>query len=162
MIKKELTPDAVALRDRAIKDVIVIGVLAIAVFLISARFDVFDWIVSWVREHESLPFDEIFTVSIFLLFAGLVFVWRRRDELIDQIQKRERAESEKAALVPALEKALREVQALSELLPVCAWCKKIRDDDGVWNQLDVYLQKHTTIGVTHGICPDCAERMKRS
>lgn len=148
-------------RHRAVRDGIVIAFLAVAVFLISARFDVFDRIVAWVRDHQSWQLDEVFTVSMFLILAGFVFVLRRRNEIIEQIRARERAESEKAALVPALERALKDVETLSDLLPVCAWCKRIRDDQGYWSQVDAYLQKHTTIGITHGICPECAAKVHR-
>lgn len=55
----------------------------------------------------------------------------------------------------ALETALAEVKTLSGLLPICAHCKKIRDDKGYWNQLEAYLSAHSGITLSHGICPDC-------
>lgn len=55
----------------------------------------------------------------------------------------------------ALETALAEVKTLSGLLPICAHCKKIRDDKGYWNQLEAYLGKHSDIMLSHGICPEC-------
>ncbi|WP_157237772.1 hypothetical protein [Desulfobacter curvatus] len=55
----------------------------------------------------------------------------------------------------ALKNALAEVKALSGLLPICAHCKKIRDDKGYWNQLEAYLSKHSDITLSHGICPEC-------
>jgi len=54
-----------------------------------------------------------------------------------------------------LSQALTEVQTLSGLLPICAWCKKIRDDDGYWQQLEDYFQSRSRIKFTHGICADC-------
>lgn len=54
-----------------------------------------------------------------------------------------------------LSRALAEVQALSGLLPICAWCKKIRDDDGYWQKLEDYFQSRSQIKFTHGICADC-------
>ncbi len=56
-----------------------------------------------------------------------------------------------------LEKALGEVEVLSGLLPICASCKKIRDDKGYWKQLETYFENHSEILFSHGICPDCAE-----
>lgn len=56
-----------------------------------------------------------------------------------------------------LSSALAEVKTLSGLLPICAWCKKIRDDDGYWQQIDDYLGSHSKIRFTHGVCTDCAE-----
>jgi hypothetical protein len=155
------SPAVAIFRNRAIKDAIVITVLAGVVFLASARLNVVDWLISWVQNHDSWQLHEFFTVSVFLVLAGFIFVLRRRNEIIEQIQMREHAESERAALIPALENALKEVKTLSELLPVCAWCKRIRDDQGYRSQVDAYLQKHTSIGITHGICPDCAQKIQQ-
>jgi hypothetical protein len=56
--------------------------------------------------------------------------------------------------------ALAEVKALSGLLPICAWCKKIRDDHGYWTQVDLYFRSRTDLKFTHGVCSDCAENME--
>jgi two-component system cell cycle response regulator len=57
-----------------------------------------------------------------------------------------------------LQQALAEVKTLSGMLPICANCKKIRDDNGYWNQLESYMSKRTTVQFTHGICPECAKK----
>lgn len=54
-----------------------------------------------------------------------------------------------------LTEALGRVKQLSGLLPICASCKKIRDDRGYWNQLEQYISDHSEVGFSHGICPDC-------
>jgi DNA-binding response OmpR family regulator len=56
-----------------------------------------------------------------------------------------------------LQHALAEVKTLSGLLPICAHCKKIRDDHGYWNQIESYMAKRVDVEFTHGICPDCAK-----
>ena len=53
---------------------------------------------------------------------------------------------------------LAEVKILGGLLPICAGCKKIRDDQGYWNQVEVYIQKHTNAKFTHGMCPVCIKK----
>ena len=58
-----------------------------------------------------------------------------------------------------LEKALKEVKRLSGLLPICAHCKKIRDDKGYWKQIEIYIQEHSEADFSHGICPDCAKKL---
>jgi hypothetical protein len=58
------------------------------------------------------------------------------------------------------DRALRNVRELEGLLPVCAWCKKIRDDDGYWQELEAYLGPRTKADFTHGICPDCAKELE--
>ena len=54
-----------------------------------------------------------------------------------------------------LEEALKKVKTLTGLLPICASCKKIRDDQGYWQQVESYLSKHSEAEFSHGICPDC-------
>jgi GAF domain-containing protein len=59
----------------------------------------------------------------------------------------------------ALERTLAEVRTLQKLFPICASCKKIRDDKGYWNQLERYLMDHSDIRFSHGICPHCAKTL---
>jgi len=54
--------------------------------------------------------------------------------------------------------AVTEIKTLNGLLPVCAWCKKIRNDDGCWEQLESYIQNNTNTDFSHGICPDCIKK----
>jgi GAF domain-containing protein len=56
--------------------------------------------------------------------------------------------------------ALNHIKTLQGLLPICAWCKRVRDDEGYWDQVEAYLHKHTGIDFTHGICPECLEKMR--
>lgn len=58
----------------------------------------------------------------------------------------------------ALEKALAEVETLSGLLPICASCKKIRDDKGYWNLLETYIETHSQATFSHGMCPECMDK----
>lgn len=55
----------------------------------------------------------------------------------------------------ALEKALKEIRVLKGLIPICANCKKIRDDQGFWHQVESYIAAHAEVAFTHGICPEC-------
>lgn len=59
--------------------------------------------------------------------------------------------------VEELQYALKEVKVLRGILPICSYCKKIRDDDGYWNQVDVYVREHSDADFSHGICPTCFE-----
>ena len=58
-----------------------------------------------------------------------------------------------------LQEALAKVSTLSGLLPICAGCKKIRDDRGYWQQVEFYIQNHSDAKFTHGLCPDCCIRL---
>ncbi len=65
---------------------------------------------------------------------------------------------EEKRLVGELREALDQVKRLSGLLPICATCKKIRDDKGYWNEIESYICEHSEADFTHGICPECAEK----
>lgn len=75
------------------------------------------------------------------------------------ILQRKRAEEERENLIQDLKKALAEVKTLSGLLPICSSCKKIRDDKGYWKQIEAYIRDHSEAEFSHGICPECAQRL---
>jgi len=64
------------------------------------------------------------------------------------------------ALVAELREALQRVKTLSGLLPICAWCHRVRDDQGYWERIEEYVSSRTTAEFTHGMCPHCAERLE--
>lgn len=66
-----------------------------------------------------------------------------------------RIELQKNAYLNQLEQALREIDTLSGLLPICARCKNIRDESGQWQQIEAYVSDHSRANFSHGICPDC-------
>ncbi len=59
----------------------------------------------------------------------------------------------------ALKKAREELKSLRGILPICASCKKIRDDKGYWNQIEAYISQHSEADFSHGICPECARKL---
>jgi YesN/AraC family two-component response regulator len=65
---------------------------------------------------------------------------------------------EQRRLNAELKTALAKVQTLSGLLPICGWCKKIRNDEGYWQQIEAYISQHTDAVFSHGVCPDCRQR----
>ena len=58
-----------------------------------------------------------------------------------------------------LTEALGNIKTLTGLLPICASCKKIRDDQGYWTQIESYIHKHSDAEFSHGICPDCSKKL---
>jgi DNA-binding NtrC family response regulator len=66
---------------------------------------------------------------------------------------------ERQKLITRLENSLKEIKTLRGLLPMCAWCRKIRDDKGYWQELETYIRQHTDTAFTHGICPDCMKKV---
>lgn len=92
--------------------------------------------------------------------ARIVLSWE--DEvlaIVRDITERKRAEQEREALIEELRNALAQVKTLSGLLPICAACKRIRDDNGYWRQIEAYIGEHSEAEFSHGICPECARRL---
>ena len=71
----------------------------------------------------------------------------------------EKANTHLAHINTELQDKINEIKTLSGLLPICAQCKKIRDDAGYWTQLEGYISERTTATFSHGICPNCAEEL---
>ena len=73
--------------------------------------------------------------------------------------ERKRIENEKEQVIAELQEALAKVKLLSGFIPICASCKKIRDDTGYWQQVEAYIQKHSNAEFSHSICPDCSHKL---
>jgi PAS domain S-box-containing protein len=79
-------------------------------------------------------------------------------DIVRDITARKREEEKKEKLIVELQNALAEIKTLRGILPICSYCKKIRDDGGYWNQVDAYIKKYTEAEFSHGICPKCAKK----
>ena len=100
----------------------------------------------WVEDHGRLVVDEHGNV---LYHEGIL-----RD-----VMARRLVEKEREKLIQELKSALENVKTLQGLIPICANCKKIRDDEGFWTQVEGYISRHTDATFTHGICPECARKL---
>lgn len=78
-----------------------------------------------------------------------------RLEIATDISDLKYAEARNQALIAKLERALDEVDALRGIIPICSFCKKIRDDQGFWNRVEKYIEEKSGAEFSHGICPDC-------
>lgn len=79
--------------------------------------------------------------------------------IADDVTEQRAVEEAKEHLVEQLREALAHVRTLRGIIPICASCKKIRDDEGYWEQIESYIDKHSDANFSHGICPECAERL---
>jgi hypothetical protein len=78
--------------------------------------------------------------------------------MVEDIGNRKMAEEERESLIRELQDALGKIKTLRGLLPTCAWCRKVRDDDGYWKKVETYIEEHSDASFTHGICPDCLKK----
>jgi hypothetical protein len=97
------------------------------------------------------------SVVLGLLVLSFGLVWMARSAW----QRQLRGQEERDQLIGDLTLALTEVKDLKGMLPICGHCKKIRDDQGYWSQIESYLSEHTEATFTHGVCPDCAGELRR-
>lgn len=79
--------------------------------------------------------------------------------ILRDVTEAKRAEEERERLIRSLQDALAQVKTLRGLLPICANCKKIRDDSGYWRQVEDYVHEHSEADFSHGICPDCMRKL---
>ncbi|THB78203.1 MAG: HAMP domain-containing protein [Desulfobacteraceae bacterium] len=80
-----------------------------------------------------------------------------RNELENEIEQKEEVEKEREKLINELKHALNKIKTLEGIIPICAKCKKIRDDKGYWNNLEAYIEEHSDAFFSHGMCPECLE-----
>jgi hypothetical protein len=117
----------------------------------------------WIRSEEVLPAWTIPALAIG--FVGIIIIGlsfyiyllnkhKRNFEI--QVANRTAELMEKNS---DLERALGEIKQLSGLLPICASCKKIRDDKGYWKQIEAYISENSEAKFSHGICPECATKL---
>jgi hypothetical protein len=77
-----------------------------------------------------------------------------------EMARRRRVEIEREKLIIELQRTLAEVKTLSGLIPICAWCKSVRNDQGYWQTVEQYVHSHSDASFSHSICPSCREKFK--
>ncbi len=105
-------------------------------------------------KRDGTPFPAVITLSPLVIGEKKFVLAIARD-----ITHRRQAEEAREQLIKSLHEALEKVKTLSGLVPICSKCKKIRDDKGYWNQVEVHIQNHTYAKFSHGICPECSDEL---
>ena len=142
------------------------------------------WLLSFVSskyfeqniETGSTNFILLLGITISLLLFGMVLsLTKSRSQAIalanttldlekaniglrEEITERKQTEEQRDRLISDLQKALSEVKTLRGFLPICSYCKNIRDDKGYWSKIESYINKHSDAEFSHGICPECAKK----
>lgn len=141
--------------------------VAVAISLMTVRrFQSLVLLVS--RQSSAAPdmlFEAVGLVISCCMMAGIYIVQplframaSSRDELRSMNEKLSSLSAEQTALIVKLQDALAKIKTLRGLLPICASCKKVRDDKGYWSQIEVYVRDHSDAEFSHGLCPDCAQK----
>jgi uncharacterized membrane protein YraQ (UPF0718 family) len=100
-----------------------------------------------------------FLISLLLHYLFAKKQQQRSRQLQQQRDALLQAHHDKDKVIEILKEALDEIKTLSGLLPICASCKKIRDDEGYWHQVESFIRKHTHAEFTHSLCPECLEKL---
>jgi hypothetical protein len=101
--------------------------------------------------------QEVLLIIAFpLIAAGFLRAWKALNR---QVSERDAALAELTRVNADLQKAMDEIQTLRGIIPICAECKKTRDDNGAWNQIEDYIRDHSEADFSHGICPECRRRL---
>jgi hypothetical protein len=132
-------------QTRARNDLVVLALVGVLLFFVVVRFEVFERFSAWSRIHESWQLDEALVAIALLAFAAALYALRRWQDLKREVARRHVAEAV--------------TERLEGLLPICAGCKKIRDGVGSWVAVEVYVSARTQAAFTHGICPECRQRL---
>jgi CheY-like chemotaxis protein len=125
---------------------------------------------SWEEMVEKLGYTDRLVIlkkpfeamEVLQLASALTEKWRLHREAKGQLMRLESLVLERTSVLEKtnaeLTRALANIQTLSGLIPICAGCKKVRDDRGFWEQVESYVARHSDAKFTHGICPECSRK----
>ena len=129
-------------------ELLIILVFGIVVYILAASYDILERIVVFSRNYERVEIDEFITVLLFIAVALAFFSAQRWKE----------ARNANTILLQHnkdLQTTLYEIRQLKRIIPICAKCKQIRDDEGFWHQVESYISDHSEAEFSHSICPEC-------
>lgn len=121
-------------------------VVSAALWLFDSMIDTFVFMRGgfWENLTGSSIMEIWMRLTIMFMIIGFALYSRRK------IMERE-------MLISELQDAIAQIKTLKGLIPICSYCKNIRDDSGIWNKIEAYFAKHVDADFTHGMCPDCAD-----
>ena len=113
-----------------------------------------------VHGRNAAEFTPGSTSAPFRVYPG---AWARKSfwqglAIVRDISQRKKLEAEREFMIKSLEEALASERTLRGLVPICSYCKKIRDDRGFWGQVEAWVAAHSEAKFSHGICPDCVSK----
>ncbi len=105
---------------------------------------------------DGIPLDVCLTISAIRDSDGKII---GASSIAYDATERKKMEAERTHLIKHLNETLAKVKTLSGMLPICASCKKIRDDRGYWQKLETFLHNHSSAEFSHSMCPECMQRL---
>jgi hypothetical protein len=157
--------DTIELRKPVAQSQRFAGSLALLTAIMLIGMTTYEWLKQLLLPDITLWQSHIITIMFSTSIASIAgfFVLREHTRLqrrlAEEIAERTYAQEQQEQLIGELRAALANVKTLRGLLPICASCKKIRDDTGYWNQIETYIRTHSEAQFSHGLCPDCVQRL---
>lgn len=102
--------------------------------------------------EERMPAVMAFLANLASMLGDMGLLLLRQHETEKELEKIVADRTNK------LQRSLEEIKSLRGILPICSFCKKVRDDQGYWEQVDVYIHKYSEADISHGICPECMKK----
>jgi len=146
------------------EDTMSFKILKITIFMLLIM-SLFETVKQTIVPHISIWKSHGITIVFSTLCADIAafFAIRKMNlqnfSLLEKNLESEQLKKELEQNVRELKEALMEVKTLKCLLPICSGCKKIRDDNGSWKQIESYLHDHSDLEFSHGLCPDCIRKL---
>ncbi len=133
------------------QEIIIIFIVSILSFCFFSKYDVLEKTVKLSSEYENFEIDEIMSSAIVTLFCITLFSLRRVRDLKTAIHLANKSNKD-------INSASDKTWELKGILPFCTFCKKIRNDSGDWEEVDIYIGKHSKANISHSICTDCIKQ----
>jgi hypothetical protein len=137
------------------------GLIIVSVLLMSVIWEF--WLEDFINP---LANQELFQVKVeyvltILVFSSLTLIIPMYMSIRYEKSRRE-IELDREQTIAELDKTIREIKRLEGIIPICSYCKKIRNEEGAWSQMERYIQENSGAAFSHGICPQChAEQLEK-
>jgi hypothetical protein len=137
------------------------GLIIVSVFLMSVAWEF--WLEGLIhpqsmQEVFKIKVEYVLTVLVFSSLTLIVPMFMS----IKHEKRRQGIELDREQTIAELDKTIREIKTLEGIIPICSYCKKIRNEEGAWFQMERYIQENSGAAFSHGICPQChAEELEK-
>ena len=141
------------------RDIILFAIIALAAVIAAIRFDVFHAVIRWAYANDNWELDDVLTLLVGCTLAWILFSVRRWNRLMEEISTYERAAADDRLIDSGDSLPNIDMRTPGQLVPMCAWCKSVRDRKGYWMPLEDYLEGVRDEVYSHVLCPQCARQL---
>jgi len=144
---------------KLIYEYVTMFIISLLLGVFAVYSELFEKINSFSRKYEEFELDELFSFLIVVSSISIFFTIRRILDLRREMKRRFEAENLLKQTNSELSVRLNEIKTLQGIIPICANCKKIRDEEGYWHQVENYVSTHSKAVFSHSLCSECVEKL---